>query len=174
MLNLDFYQVIFYIIMIVKKTFFHLFWFKSNKILIDYNIRYLEDPLTSARIRNEWLSDGTGFFINKKMKVLKTGFLIKHQCCGKFHLHSFEHLNNVKSFEEGIKIINDWIKNHIPDPNISWHPYNISIRICNMIWFLSSFQSKLSKEVEDIYASLIHQTYFLESHLEKKKVEITN
>ena len=38
-----------------------------------------------------------------------------------------------------------------------------------MIWFLSSFQSKLSKEVEDIYASLIHQTYFLESHLEKEK-----
>ena len=75
----------------------------------------------------------------------------------------------MKSYDHGIYFINDWLKNNIPDPNLSWHPYNLSLRICSWIWYISSINDIYNEKYKYIIRSLHHQTSFLANHLEREK-----
>ena len=155
--------------MIIKKKLFNYYYFLSENKISYSKLLLVKDPLKKARNKNKWINNDKGFLINEEKKLFPKWDPANTSMLWKYHLHSFEYLNNIKSNDEGIKIINDWKNNHIPEPKVSWHPYNLSLRICNWIWFISTLENFNKKKLNTIISSIYQQTQFLENHLEREK-----
>jgi uncharacterized heparinase superfamily protein len=85
----------------------------------------------------------------------------------RFNLHYFGFLLAMASSEDQVRLILDWIwrvKLGSPD---AWHPYVISLRICNWIVTISECWSRISIDNQGyITRSLAQQLDYLNHHLE--------
>ncbi|RAP34012.1 hypothetical protein DID75_00095 [Candidatus Marinamargulisbacteria bacterium SCGC AG-410-N11] len=80
-----------------------------------------------------------------------------------YNLHYFDYLFEFNSYDTKINFITDWINNVPYKAKDAWHPYTVSLRICNWIWSLSENQKTVPK---NIITSIYQQSHFLSYHLE--------
>lgn len=85
-----------------------------------------------------------------------------------FYLHYFGYLSEISNRDTIKWLLSDWI-DHVPMSMLeAWHPYPISLRICNWVWAVSSWldQDSDSSFRDKVLMSLQQQLHYLNSHLE--------
>lgn len=103
-------------------------------------------------------------FLNREIDCSSTWFPGDGSALWLYNLHYCAWLQQVHDSREQDELILDWITNVPPGHSIAWHPYPVSLRICNWTWFLSSLQSASSNTV--FAESLYSQLQFLSRNLE--------
>ncbi|RAP38287.1 hypothetical protein DID80_02540 [Candidatus Marinamargulisbacteria bacterium SCGC AAA071-K20] len=85
----------------------------------------------------------------------------------KYELHYFNFLTDITESEQFTSIILDWI-NTCDDNNTSaFHPYPLSLRLCNWVWAYSRFESNCTDSFKSTFLdSFSKQLYFLNKNLE--------
>lgn len=167
--RLNFRHAFYFFLMLTKKKLFRFFFIYHKREGSQLSLTPILDPLFDIRTKSHFINKEKASFINQELKLFPKWNPAGSSILWKFQLHSFEYLGTIKSHDQGIYFIDDWLENNIPDPNLSWHPYNLSLRICNWIWYISSINDIYNEKFKHIVKSLYHQTSFLVNHLEREK-----
>ena len=136
--------------MLTKKKLFRFFFIYHKRGGSQLSLTPILDPLFDIRTKSHFINKERASFINQELKLFPKWNPTGSSILWKFHLHSFEYLRTIKSYDQGIYFIDDWLENNMPDPNLSWHPYNLSLRICNWIWYISSINDVYNEKFKHI------------------------
>jgi len=112
----------------------------------------LESPVAS---RNSYQPDGTFMFLRE---TRESSGSIDWECSQqsalwRYNLHYFDYLR-----QEGLcsvvgwTLIRDWISRHAAFEGIGWHPYPVSLRLVNWIYFITSRIEEVDQQVVDSVA----------------------
>lgn len=85
----------------------------------------------------------------------------------RFYLHYFDYLREIPTLHERLELISNWIAHVGPGTPDAWHPYPISLRICNWVWTVSLEWEDITSSFKHLFLqSLLQQLYYLNHHLE--------
>jgi uncharacterized heparinase superfamily protein len=102
------------------------------------------------------LNDGNFFYIGKTFNCSTTWFPEGASLLWLFNLHYFDFLTELSDPHEKKQAILDWIAEVPVLHPAAWHPFPSSLRICNWIAELPSFDSELTPEERDLIRSSIY------------------
>lgn len=144
--------------------------FKSKlKPIAEFEIAAPKNKAISSRFpqkKKSLLGDDSFVFLNRKLRLdFPEGWSRTDvPLLWLYNLHYFDGLLN-SSTPDGLKVdlVSRWIKDNSQKNGVPWHPYPLSIRICNWIKWIWSFDGRLPPQID---ASLFQQTTHLGKTLE--------
>ena len=118
--------------------------------------------------KTSYRGDGSFEFLRRKIEFGKT---IDWDCpqlpaLWRYNLHYFDYLRQDDiSAEQGLALMQDWILRHERIQGIGWHPYPVSLRLVNWIYFLSA-NFKTEAVPQTYVDSVALQAAWLEQNIE--------
>ena len=129
------------------------------------DIRPVINSIHSIKTNHSYKGQKTFEFLNQEYTVSTDWKADQASHLWKFNLHYFDFLFSTSAHDNEINLINDWILNVKVGDKIAWHPYPLSKRICNWVWFLSEKQLTDEKILLSLKQQYIYLAYFLEKDL---------
>ena len=153
-------QIIFRVIKLLKQKY-NIYQFSKEKKL--YKTNPITNILKKTQKTTQKNTDNTFTFLNTTIDTKSNWFPKSASQLWIYNLHYFDYLFEIKPYKKKIEIIEDWIIQVPYKTKNAWHPYTISLRICNWIWTLSLHKETIPN---NILQSIYQQTHYLSQHLE--------
>jgi hypothetical protein len=133
------------------------------------SITIIRNPVAEQTERTQWNGGSTYTFLNTTIDTNGAWFPSDASQLWVYNLHYFAFLFSSPSWEQCADVIRKWIDEVPAGTADAWHPYTISLRICNWIWAYSFFHAKggaVSID-EDVCTSMYNQALYIKEFLER-------
>lgn len=125
--------------------------------------------MRESYLSGAWISNNTYQFLNSEIQTEASWFPDQASQLWIYNLHYFDYLFDISDIAEIERLIEHWITNVEPGTKDAWHPYTVSLRVCNWIWVYSKWctshafpETFLSLFLSSLMNQLMYLTHFLE------------
>ena len=136
------------------------------------SLRFVRYGIRDRIKRNLFKPPSTFDFLNQQRDTKKSWFPENVNPLWLYNLHYFEYLYDVEDEETYWQLISSWIDQVAPLTKAAWHPYTVSLRVCNWIVSFSAryeaqdYDKENGSLVQSFLDSLYNQTRYIADFLE--------
>jgi len=129
--------------------------------------RYDKKHQIDIKFNKKYLGNNTFTFLNKTIDTKGDWFPEQASQLWIYNLHYFDWIFDISESHTVVVSIANWIDTVKPGTKDAWHPYTISLRICNWIWYVSQNLPSFDKSFIDRIAMSIHgQLQYVQTFIE--------
>ncbi len=154
----------------IKKNFAKSARYRQKRFATPPDVLLIRNKITENAHRDEW-QGGTVFrFLNATLNTHGSWFPPEASQLWVYNLHYFGFLYTFPSWEQCRSLIQGWIEEVPILAKDAWHPYTVSLRICNWIWAYGFFaEKKGALPVADVALcnSIYNQARYVKDFLER-------